>query len=87
MNANGAFRGLVAPRLGLLVLCSLALLSAPMIVGSAMAQGQGGGGDYRLSCRPPLKFMAGACVPQCYAGYEDRGRWCEERRGGGGGGP
>lgn len=43
-------------------------------------------GDFRASCRPPLKFMAGACVPQCYAGYEDRGYWCEERRGGGGGG-
>lgn len=43
--------------------------------------------EYRLRCRPPAKFMAGSCVPQCYAGYEDRGRWCEERRGGGGGGP
>lgn len=42
--------------------------------------------DYRLSCRPPLKFMAGACVAACYAGYEDHGRWCELRRGGGGGG-
>jgi hypothetical protein len=44
-------------------------------------------GDYRLSCRPPLKFMAGACVTACYAGYEDHGRWCDLRRGGGGGGP
>ncbi|MFH6780980.1 MULTISPECIES: hypothetical protein [Methylobacterium] len=27
-------------------------------------------------CRPPLKFAAGACVAQCPAGYEDRGRVC-----------
>jgi hypothetical protein len=27
-------------------------------------------------CRPPLKFASGACVAQCPAGYEDRGRVC-----------
>jgi hypothetical protein len=27
-------------------------------------------------CRPPLKFASGACVAQCPAGYEDRGRTC-----------
>ena len=42
--------------------------------------------DYRLSCKPPLKFMAGACVAACYSGYEDRGRWCEARHGGAAGG-
>lgn len=30
-------------------------------------------------CRPPLKFAAGACVAQCPAGYEDRGRVCTFR--------
>jgi hypothetical protein len=30
-------------------------------------------------CRPPLKFAAGACVAQCPAGYEDRGRVCSFR--------
>ena len=41
------------------------------------------------NCRPPLKFVAGACVERCPAGYEDRGRSCEYRSmgGGGGGGP
>ncbi|AWN50057.1 hypothetical protein DK419_14510 [Methylobacterium terrae] len=30
-------------------------------------------------CRPPLKFASGACVAQCPAGYEDRGRTCAFR--------
>jgi hypothetical protein len=42
--------------------------------------------DYRFMCKPPLKFMAGACVVACYSGYDDQGRWCELRRGGGSGG-
>lgn len=43
-------------------------------VGAAYGQPRGTESEpYAGSCRPPLKFMAGACVPQCYAGYEDRG--------------
>ena len=54
-----------------------------------VAEGQPRGADtnaFTASCKLPLKFMAGACVPECYAGYEDRGGWCELKRGGGGGG-
>lgn len=61
----------------------LALASALMILNGNSSQAQE---DFRLSCKPPLKFMAGACVAACYAGYEDQGRWCELRRGGGSGG-
>ena len=42
--------------------------------------------DGRSYCRPPLKLAAGACVASCPAGFEDRGSFCEFRRGGGGGG-
>ena len=43
--------------------------------------------QFASSCRPPLKFVAGACAASCPAGYEDRGRVCVYRGGGGGGGP
>ena len=31
------------------------------------------------TCPPPNKLAAGACVPACPAGYEDRGRVCVYR--------
>ncbi|GJD73636.1 hypothetical protein CFIICLFH_1865 [Methylobacterium goesingense] len=34
---------------------------------------------HRYSCRPPLKFAAGACVKRCPAGYRDTGRYCRFR--------
>lgn len=66
-----------------------------MILGSvsaatnALAQWrEGNPEEFASSCRPPLKFAAGACVTSCPAGYEDRGRVCVFRgHGGGGGGP
>lgn len=43
--------------------------------------------QFARSCRPPLKYAAGACVRRCPAGYEDMGRTCRFRsmRGSGGG--
>lgn len=32
------------------------------------------------ACRPPLKFLGGACVASCPIGYRDRGRACEQAR-------
>ena len=31
---------------------------------------------FRNTCRPPLKFAAGACVRQCPAGYRNDGGYC-----------
>ena len=30
-------------------------------------------------CRPPLKFVAGACLRRCPAGYQDMGGYCRLR--------
>ncbi|ACL61382.1 hypothetical protein [Methylobacterium nodulans] len=54
-------------RIGILL---AAISAAP---GPAVAQA------YRTSCPPPLKEAAGACVRECPAGYEDRGRFCAFR--------
>lgn len=35
--------------------------------------------SFRYSCRPPLKFAAGACVKRCPAGYQNTGRYCRFR--------
>lgn len=35
--------------------------------------------SFRYSCRPPLKFAAGACVKRCPAGYRDTGHYCRFR--------
>ena len=42
--------------------------------------------QFAFHCRAPLKFAAGACVPACPAGFEDRGRVCVFRGRSGGGG-
>ncbi|WP_238231496.1 MULTISPECIES: hypothetical protein [Methylobacterium] len=31
------------------------------------------------TCRPPLKFAAGACVRRCPAGFQDNGGYCRQR--------
>jgi hypothetical protein len=63
------------------------LVGTSVFAGEAAAQSRSSrSGDFDGYCRPPLKFAAGACVPSCPAGYEDRGRYCEYRAGGGGGG-
>lgn len=30
------------------------------------------------ACRPPLKSAGGTCVAACPAGFQDRGRFCEQ---------
>lgn len=35
--------------------------------------------QFRNTCRPPLKFAAGACVRRCPAGYQDMGATCRFR--------
>ena len=32
--------------------------------------------QFRNTCRPPLKFAAGACVRHCPAGYRNDGGYC-----------
>lgn len=34
---------------------------------------------FRNTCRPPLKFAAGACLRHCPAGYQDFGGYCRHR--------
>lgn len=34
---------------------------------------------HKFSCRPPLKFAAGACVARCPGGFQDNGRYCRFR--------
>ncbi len=53
----------------------------------AFAQSRDGNQEqFAFYCRPPLKFAAGACLPVCPAGFEDRGRVCVFRSQGGGSG-
>jgi hypothetical protein len=79
-------RRIITSRFDSRVICSLLLL-ALLPAGTASGQvSQSNDNRYVSSCRPPLKLMAGACVPRCYAGYEDRGDWCELKRMGSGGG-
>jgi hypothetical protein len=35
--------------------------------------------SHKYSCRPPLKFAAGACVARCPGGFQDEGRYCRFR--------
>lgn len=55
----------------------------------ASAQSRDGNQEqFAFHCRSPLKFAAGACVPVCPAGFEDRGRVCVfPSQGAGAGGP
>ncbi|WP_288586468.1 hypothetical protein [uncultured Methylobacterium sp.] len=55
--------------LGILLAAAMTILVAALRPPALRAQEE----SY---CRPPLKFAAGACVAQCPAGYEDRGRTC-----------
>ena len=48
-------------------------------VAPALAQQAPGSRGYVGSCRPPLKFAAGACVARCPAGFEDSGSSCTYR--------
>jgi hypothetical protein len=50
-----------------------AVFASPAALAQSRDWNQGQFSDY---CRPPLKFAAGACVPACPAGFEDRGRVC-----------
>ncbi|GEO98572.1 hypothetical protein [Methylobacterium haplocladii] len=34
---------------------------------------------FRNTCRPPLKYAAGACVRRCPAGYDSLGGYCRFR--------
>ncbi|BAQ44622.1 MULTISPECIES: hypothetical protein [Methylobacterium] len=55
--------------LGVIVAAAATILFAAWNPSALLAQQETG-------CRPPLKSAAGACVAQCPAGYEDRGRIC-----------
>ena len=67
----------------------LVALFATTTATGALAQGRDGNQDAFASlCAPPLKFAAGACVPSCPGGFEDRGRVCVFRsQSGGNAGP
>lgn len=68
-----------APRLlAGLALASTILLSGGLDAGAANRSGYQAKA-FRNSCRPPLKFAAGACVKRCPAGYRDTGRYCRFR--------
>ena len=54
----------------------LTVLSASLFLGGLQAQAQQ---YWASSCPPGLKDAAGACVRECPAGYEDRGRTCVYR--------
>jgi hypothetical protein len=62
------------------------VLSAAVLVGGSTGAAQAANRSgihhpqaHRYSCRPPLKFAAGACVTRCPAGYRDTGRYCRFR--------
>ncbi len=59
--------------LGIVLTAAVTILVAVVRSPSVRAQQE------ESPCRPPLKFAAGACVAQCPAGYEDRGRVCTFR--------
>lgn len=59
--------------LGIILTAAVTILASLLRPPSVRAQQEEG------YCRPPLKFAAGACVAQCPAGYEDRGRVCSFR--------
>jgi hypothetical protein len=58
-----------------------------LIVGTSVSPAEAGRAqDYqyrnkshKYSCRPPLKFAAGACVARCPGGVQDNGRYCRFR--------
>lgn len=59
------------------------IVGLPVAVSSAEA-GRAQDDQYRnrshkFSCRPPLKFAAGACVARCPGGFQDNGRYCRFR--------
>lgn len=69
-------------RLARAALLSL-IVGVPITVSSAEA-GRAQSWEYRnkqhkFSCRPPLKFAAGACVARCPGGFQDNGRYCRFR--------
>lgn len=58
-----------------------------LLVGGSVAPAEAGRAQdhqvrnksYKYSCRPPLKFAAGACVARCPGGFQDNGRYCRFR--------
>ena len=53
--------------------------AAPAAAGSPSKSFMFGEQRFRNTCRPPLKFAAGACVRRCPAGYQDNGGYCRHR--------
>jgi len=70
-----------------LACAALASLIAGFSLGASVSPAEAGRAqDYqyrnkshKYSCRPPLKFAAGACVARCPGGFQDNGRYCRFR--------
>lgn len=62
-----------------LIVFSFAIAAVPAFAQSPAQSFVYGQKQFRNACRPPLKYVAGACVRRCPAGYQDMGRTCRLR--------